>query len=362
VSDVLDRLARIGPADAPVLSLYLNLQPDQHGKDNYDAFVRKELSARAASLPPRSSARESYDRDVARIQQFLADEVPPAANGLALFASAGQELFEAVVLDAPIDEHRLIVAPQPHLYPLELLLNQHPPHAVVLADSHAARIFVFALGRTVAGEVVAGERINRSMVGGWSQLRYQRHTDELREQHVKELVARLEEVVAQEGVDGIVIAGDDVQVPLVRKALPPALAAKVMEEMALDARTPEQAVMRAAADALRRHDARTDAEIVARVLGDFRAGSLAVVGPEETRNALEMGQVDELLLTGSPPSAESDAAGLDELVSKARQTAARVRIIEDAALLAPVGGVAAALRYRRDGRPLGRGRSYEQAD
>jgi peptide subunit release factor 1 (eRF1) len=362
VADVLDRLARLEPSDVPVLSLYLNLQANKHGKDDYEAFLRKELSMRGRTFPPRSDARQSYDQDAARIQQWLADELPASANGLALFASAARGLFEAVVLEAPIASHRLSVAPEPHLYPLELLLNQHPPCAVVVADSHAARIFVFALGRTVAGDFVPGERINRTMVGGWSQLRYQRHSDELRAQHVRELVARLEGVVRDEGVDAIVIAGDGVQVPLVTKELPPALVSKVVDVVAMDARTPEHDVMKAASEALGRHDARTDVEAVDRVLGDYRAGNLAVVGLDDTRQALEVGQVDELLLTAASPAPDPGRTNLDELVARARQTGARVRMIEDASLLASVGGVAAALRYRRDGRPLGKGRSYEQTD
>ena len=42
----------------------------------------------------------------------------------------------------------------------------------------------------------------------------------------------------------------------------------------LEIRTPEQEIMAAAALALRRHDAKTDAEVVERVLGDYRAGGL----------------------------------------------------------------------------------------
>ena len=41
-------------------------------------------------------------------------------------------------------------------------------------------------------------------------------------------------------------------------------------------------------------------------------------------------------------------ATADELVVKARQSSARVQFIEDPVLLAGVGGVAAALRYRVD--------------
>jgi peptide subunit release factor 1 (eRF1) len=82
------------------------------------------------------------------------------------------------------------------------------------------------------------------------------------------------------------------------------------------------------------------------VLGDYRAGGLATAGAEETYEALANGQVDELLLAAPPPSADGASTIADDLVTKARQTSARVRFIEDSTLLADVGGVAASLRYR----------------
>ena len=74
-----------------------------------------------------------------------------------------------------------------------------------------------------------------------------------------------------------------------------------------------------------------------------------MAGPAETLDALVNGQVDELYLTATnTPAPGGDEATADELVAKARQTSARVRFIEDPALLAGVDGVAAALRYRVD--------------
>jgi peptide subunit release factor 1 (eRF1) len=96
------------------------------------------------------------------------------------------------------------------------------------------------------------------------------------------------------------------------------------------------------------------------VLAAYRANGLAVVGADGVRTALELGQVEELVITadpssippaasavhaaGSEPTAEERTA--DELIGKARLTAARLRFIEDRSLLAPVGGVAAVLRFK----------------
>lgn len=343
----LDRLARFGPVPLPVISLYVNLQVDEHGKHNFMPFVKKELRARARTYSLRSAERESFDRDVERIEQYLTDDVPPAAEGLALFACAGAgEFFEPLLLDKPV-EHRLSVSSEPHLYPLARLVDQHPTHAVVLADSHAARLFVFSGGHTLRREVVPGEKINRTSAGGWSQMRYQRHVDKLQADHARELVDALDRTVRSEGIHHIILAGDEVNIPLVKDELSKELAAKVIEVLRLEIRTPEHEVMAAAADSLRRHDALTDAEVVERVLNDYRAGGLGVAGLDETLDGLTNGQVDELILAEGGLAADAGVTP-DELVAKARQTSAGIRIIEEASLLADVGGVAASLRFRLD--------------
>ena len=93
--DHLDRLSSFEPSeDAPVLSLYLDAQPDQHGRDNYDAWLRKTLSDRAATL--KGQARHSFDKDVERITRFLAEDARRSANGLAIFACSERGLFDTV--------------------------------------------------------------------------------------------------------------------------------------------------------------------------------------------------------------------------------------------------------------------------
>ena len=46
LSAQLDRLAAFDNTAFPVVSLYLNMQPDGHGRDHYEPFLRKELADR----------------------------------------------------------------------------------------------------------------------------------------------------------------------------------------------------------------------------------------------------------------------------------------------------------------------------
>src|SRR4029079_5428863 len=373
LTDQLERLAAFEPAPYPVVSLYLNTQSNQVGRDEFQSFVRKELKARAQTYPQRSSEREMLERDLERITRYLENDLQPSANGIAIFACDAGELFEAVQLDAPIDEHWLYIGDQPHLYPLARLVSKYPRYAVVLADTVRTRIVVVAHGSVTSDVPIEGVKTRRTSQGGWSQARYQRHIENYHLHHVKDVVETLEKIVARDGIEQIVISGDPVVIPLFREQLPKPLAEKVVDEISLGADADKDAVLKASLETLKEADARTDREKVDAAVGAYRAGGLGVVGPDATLLAITNGQVDELLIAASlanieklgssaaaqmamandsaiaEPAVEPSMAGepsqadagtvrlADELVTRAQQTAARICFIEDAALLEQYG-------------------------
>jgi peptide subunit release factor 1 (eRF1) len=368
----LAKLAAFEPQDLPVVSLYLSLTADQHGRDNYDVFLRKVLTARVEAFPAGSAERASLERDIARIREYLADEVHRRVNGLALFACAGAgEFFEAIQLDAPLEEHWLVIGAVPHIYPLVRLVDQYPRYASVLVDTHRARILVFGLGAVERREQVTGVKTRRSSMGGWSQARYQRRAENFHLHHIKEVVATLDRIVSQDNIQHVIVAGDDPVVAMLRDELPKHLAAKLVDVLAIDRKADDDAVIEATLAALRQRDGETDAERVAQLLDAWQSGGLGVIGPEATLRALDLGQVDELLIAARPEQVKAvqrlpdDAAPepvvversgsgevpeaklhlSDELVTRAHQTGAAIRIIEAAALLEG-HGVGAFLRFR----------------
>ncbi len=69
LSELMERLTTFEHTDLPVISLYLNAQANEHGKDDFDRFLRKELGGRAKTYQPHTPERESFDRDVERMLQ-----------------------------------------------------------------------------------------------------------------------------------------------------------------------------------------------------------------------------------------------------------------------------------------------------
>jgi peptide subunit release factor 1 (eRF1) len=373
MEEPLARLVAFEPTTLPVVSVYLNTQSDQHGRTPDAApYLHREFKALARTWAPGSPERHSFDRDVERIVSYAAGKIDPAANGVAIFACWGAgEFFEAIQLTTPVSDNRVYACPQPHLYHLARLDEQYPRYAAVLTDTNTARIFVFGLDHVIAAEDVKGKKVHRVKVGGWSQARYQRRVGDAHQEHAKEVMEHLAQIVREDKVSHIILAGDQVVIPLLQEQLPREMVSMV-EVMKLDIHASQQDVLTATLAKLLEQQASTAAEKVDRLMQQYRARGLAMIGLQKTLEALINGQVDELLISGAledshplpeevrailaPELPDSEGGTASEeprqaslpdlLVTKAEQSGATVTFIEDAALLESVGGVGAFLRWR----------------
>jgi peptide chain release factor subunit 1 len=369
---LLEKLLKIESVSGPFISLYLDTRVDEHGQRNLLPIVRKQFKERAKTYDNHTPEQESFEKDFARITNYLENGVPTTAQGLAIFAcSAANDYFEVGEFEASFERNRLVVSDRPHVYPLARLIDRYRRYAVLLADTNRARIFVFATGRTVEEQTVENVKTKHTSVGGWSQARYQRHEENYHLHHVKEVVDMLERVVSNEDIEHVVLAGDEETViPLLREQLPKALAEKVVDAVSLGIDTPEHELFDETLKAFRRHDSLSDMEKVERLLNEFRADDLGVAGVADTLAALSNGQVEEMLIVSSAdklafdeeevrkvlklyepdvelPAALDQRTVADELVRRANLlSSARVTFIEDDTRLQQVGGVGAFLRYR----------------
>jgi peptide chain release factor subunit 1 len=350
---VLDRLADYESDSASVVSVYLDLKPE-HPSQPFTAFLEDALKEHNGSA-----------QDLEKIRAFL-DAEKPSAQGLAIFSSSGEPaLFEAVLLEAPLGGHRLYIDDEPHVFPLERLADQYQSYAALLVNTNAARLYVFSAGAAEREITVKNKKGKRVSAGGWSQARYQRRAENLHIKHMKEVAEAVERLVREENIARILVAGDEVALPLLREQIAPATAALLTEVGGVDIKTPEAEVFRVTLEAFREADQQSDQERVDAVLNAHRSGGLGTVGLAGVKAALERGQVDRLLVPAIPSKStadeisadaemtgpkeersELDERAIEELVTLARRTDAEITFIEDARLLAPARQVGAMLRYR----------------
>jgi peptide chain release factor subunit 1 len=364
---VLDRLARFTHAPMPVVSVYLDLSGNAQGRQTHEAFLDEAFAEPSATYASDSTFRDALARDAARIRQYLASELDASdARSVALFScNGGEELFEAIPLDLPLEGHLLYVDDEPHLFPLARAAEQYATYAALVVNTNTARLFVCATGAVQHSETIENVKTKSVAAGGWSQARYQRHVEDLHLKHMKEVAEAVERTVRVEGVRAIILSGEAQAIALLRKQLHDTVDALVIDVMRLDVTAREHDILAATLAAFRRKDEETDREVVEALLDAYRSRGLATVGPTGVRAALDRGQVDTLVVPAAPGTLATDHASatlpgtpsgdassrLDEtlveaLVTEARRTGAGVRFIEDAALLEQASGVGAFLRYR----------------
>ena len=345
----LARLADFESTTFPVLSVYLNTQPDAHGRaTDPQPWLHREFKELARTFAPGSPELHSFERDAQRIIEYAASEIDPAAHRVALFACSGADgFFEAIQLPTPFADNYVSADNQPHLYLLAEVDELYPRYAAVLADSNTARIFVVGLGHVIAAEHLDGKKVHRVKVGGWSQARYQRRAGNAHQEHAKEVIERLAQIIHDDKISHIVLAGDQVVIPLLQEQLLPWMVPMV-QVMKLDIHASDKDVLAATLASLQVRESGTAAETVDRLLRENRARGLAVAGRQETLDAMVNGRVEELLISGGM---EENQKGRtvpmpDRLVTRARQTGATVTFIEDPSLLESVGGAGGFLRWR----------------
>jgi len=349
----LDRLADYEADSGSVVSVYLDLKPEQPAQ-SYKAFL-------ADAAKEHEGAVDALNK----IETYLETD-KPASQALAIFCSSpGADLFEVVQLEAPLGAHRLYIDREPHVFPLERLADQYQSYAALLVNTNTARLYVFSAGAAERQVTVKNKKGKRVSAGGWSQARYQRRVENLHIKHMKEVADAVERLVREENIARVLVGGDDVALPLLREQLSPATRELLTEVGGVDIKTPEAEVFRVTLDAFREADQESDEQRVEALLNAYRSGGLATVGLAGVRAALERGQVDRLLVPATPAtsiadqaSTDSDGTGpkeqrsqldeaaIEELVTLARRTDAEITFIEDARLLAPARHVGAMLRYR----------------
>ena len=375
LQQAIDRLAHLPPSPHPVISCFVNTGPDGRGRPTFMPFLKKAFADRLRSFPERSDAVRHVEADRDRIVAFLSDELDPAVKAASIHASDADGLWEAHTFRAPFDEERVVVGPVPHLYPLVKLADQSPLYAVCVADSREARVVVCGLGEVLTEEDFAGpEPIDQTRVAGWAEVRYQSRIDEHLQKNAREIVDRLGRIVDRGEVDYVILGGDDLILGELRKHLTPAIREKLIDEehIPIDAATHE--ILRRTLRVVRDTEARDSRRLADTVIDRFRAGGLAVAGLEPTIEALNLEQVDQLLLAesfngdragwqcaecrvlGTEPAPEAcpfceaplpERIDLREaMVRRAERTGRKVEIVESHAGLEALDGVGATLRYR----------------
>jgi peptide subunit release factor 1 (eRF1) len=302
----LQKLARLPAGRHPIVSCYLKLEPRDRSRGKYRIKIKNRVRLAEQGLERLGldrAAMEAVRADLARIQAHL-DRVSnlPGAQGIALFASAGHKLFEAIPLPR-VYRSRLAVDWSPQVGELAALEDELGTILTVVLDRTTARIWeVSAFAATpvadLTGNEVRGKRYHsqRGDAPGTGEHAWQGRIREERQRHYAAIADRLFELDQARPVRGVVLAAQGVEAAAVVPFLHPYLAKRVVGTTKLNpklARAPE--VLAATLAAREAHEREEERALVAE-LRDKLPGGWAVNGVNPTLKALAQGKVRTLLV------------------------------------------------------------------
>lgn len=393
ITNLIEKLCSFEPDGYPFISLYLNAEANETGRDTFPVWLKKELSEKSQEYNDNAHELERFEKAAKRVNAYVEEEVDPAANGIAIFTNMGDsEMFEVVQLEVAFPENRMFAYDRPHIFPLARAVYQNPRYAVLWADTNKADIYIFGGENRIRTDNDKDDKVeniqntvtNRTQVGGWSQGRYQRHIDNFHLQHAKEVVAELEELMRKKKIEQLVLCGDETTImPVLKPQLPKAVEEKVVATLNMSQYESTEDIRAKTLEAIGMENAVRDKETVERVNDAAKAAAgLGTLGLEGTLRALANGQVQELVLSSDidsieysktdvenilneyrpgddnapvdvPPIVNLAGEIADQLILRAINTDAKITFIEDPSLLKDVGGVGSILRYNMNAQAQG---------
>ena len=363
----LTELAKLPPAERPVVSVYLNTRwTDESQRERVRIFLKNHLrEARAVA------SAEDLAWIKSQGQRLLTGSTLREAAGVVLFAG-GDGLREVLPVRAPFEE-AFVVDARPHLRPLAGALDEVVPALVVFVDGAHARLLALTPEGRDEEVTLRSEVERRHAATGWAdraQARYQRHIEEQRGEHYEAVAGAVEELARRHGVRRIVLAGEVRAVGLFRDHLATELDGWVVGVISAAGHEPMAAIAERAVEHLARVEEQEDAEAVDRLLDAAAKGGRAVAGLEPTLEAVNRNAVQQLYLLPSferrgaicqgcgalQPPAPSDRcrfcgeaarpAELGEaMTGRVLASGGSVGLVDRHAGLGAQGGVGAILRY-----------------
>ncbi len=370
--DALRDLAGFRAAKGVAVSFYLDLEPSITPTASDVATRVNSLLAEAGRHLDRGDLnhdqRKSLKADIERIRRYVDQElVRDGAHGLAVFADDCDNFWRPLTLTESVADTVKVNAAL-FLTPLVPLVGRGEGALVVVVGRERGELFRLRGGRLEPLAELTEEQPRRHDQGGWSQANYQRHIDQLAQEHLQRVAAELERRVRGRSERVVVVTTEEARSAFA-DLLPKGLQRAIVGWTTAEAHAGPAELLAAAAPVLEASRAREEEQALARWREEAGRNGRAASGWETTLEAASDGRVDLLLYRngirhvafrcpscgrlavedGTCPldgtRLEETDEGLDLAVHQTLSNGGTVWAVTQRGDLDPVEGIGALLRY-----------------
>jgi len=302
-AELVQRLARHGGSEDPMISLYLNVD----GREK----IRTDDYCAQAEVLIKEALEKHGDEPVAltlkKVSHYISEDfVRGNARGLAVFAS-GDAFWEVVELPVPVANH-LVVNRTPHIRALETIIDEHESVGVLLTDRQRARMMVVRLGQIEQRqELVDPLPRHDDDKGDWTKDHVKAHANVSASHHLRDAAAAMFEIYKTKPFNHLLLCTTEELKPDVERQLHGYLKSRVVGRSSLPVNATDDEVMAAAFEFSQKEERKQEQNYVDRlragVAANTAAGRMngdsigAVAGLDHTLKAVFEKRVETLLVS-----------------------------------------------------------------
>ncbi len=339
--ELLNRLAKLAQTERTVFSAYIETTGNW---DNVQEIIQRETDRIMPLLTPEET--EYFDVSISLFEDYIQKkrEKNYSGPGLAFFIDIGADYYQGVELTIPPRHSFFAMDNEAIILPLAMELDEYEPVGVIMADASGGRIIILA-GEVLENVDDIDAKVHHlSKVGGWSQMRYQRRRDKQVKHFAKEIASQADKIFVKENIRRILLAGRKEILTAIEEELSSQARNNIIDRIRWDLDATDNEFIKKVSPLFRQVERQQEKDILKTFIGELRRHGLAIAGIEDTKRALQFGQVDTLILDSKLKPTISE-----ELTSIAEATSTYVEFVPpDNEILNKFDGVGAILRYKSD--------------
>jgi peptide chain release factor subunit 1 len=271
--------------DAPVLSIYLNVDPQRRSVEQYKLALRN-LLAKAEGADP---------EDAKRVQNYIELGYNRSGTSIVLFSCARKDFWLAATLGVPVEDFAF-VSFRPYVRQLARILDTYESIGVIHVDQEGARLYLFNMGVLDAAEGYLGEEVKLHRSGGWANPRFQRHEVNQARQNLQEAAELAEEFYRRAATRRLLLAGTDKNVARFKDLLSNRLRSMVVGQFPADANASAGEIGAKALEVAARLEKIEGEAVAGNLLETAASGGRAVLGLAPTLEAVQMGRAAHVVV------------------------------------------------------------------
>lgn len=260
--------------------------------------MQRELEALVESHGPRGAIYDALAADVARITEYVDNELDLNVNGVFIVADGQQGVFEAIPLDvAPTPS--LVLESVPALRPLVHASEDYPSFAVVNANQQETNVWVIErLGWSENIQVESDSYPRHQSTGGLNAQRYQNRANERVDAFAKTVAEQVNRLFMEGAVppDYLILSDDEPMATAISERLHKEVAPKLLGKLELGKDPLPTEIAVKVAPMIEAAERQEEADAVQAVADGVGAQTLGIAGAVDTLRAVANGQVETLVM------------------------------------------------------------------